>query len=106
MDALTVPSNNPLYIATLHEQELKRLADLTTTEHTQVSRLLCGRFVRVGRDAFKITDISLTKSGSIMLRGVQAFSRRRKPSIIGPLSVGEIVTEKVAKMIIKGRWGA
>lgn len=100
-----VPNKDPLYIATLHERELKRLADLMTIEHTQVSRLMCGRFIRVGRDAFKITDITLTKTGSIMLRGVQAFSRRRKPAIIGPLSVGEIVTEKVARLIVNGRWG-
>lgn len=106
MDMKVTPTPSVLKIAELHENELKRLSELLSIELTQLSRLLCGRFVRVGRDAFRITDISLTKGGSIMLRGVQAFSRRRKPSIIGPLSVGEIVTEKVAKLIIKGRWGA
>lgn len=97
---------SPLLLAALHEKELKELAGKTAIEHKQVTRLLCGRFVRVGRAAFKVTDIGLTPSGAIMLHGVRAFSRRRRPSTIGPLSVVEIVTEKVAKMIEQGRWSA
>lgn len=105
MDA-TTPFKNPLFLAALHEKELRTLAEKTAIEHKQVTRLLCGRFVRVGRAAFRITDIGQTPSGAIMLQGVRAFSRRRRPSTIGPLSVVEIVTEKEAKAIESGKWSA